>query len=139
MKRIFIGVYGLALSGCVSLQTMPDAPQAPAGQALRSSRIDRVRVGMTYREAAATMGEKTIIGYERPDPQSEACTPVTVNNPYRKEFLRMAGRSYDVFYYFTNIRKADGIISDDELTPLVFENNVLIGKGRDSLNKLKSP
>ena len=140
MKRIFIGIYCIALSGCVSVQTLPDSPQGQAAGRPdpHLTRVDRVRVGMTYREAAAVMGEKTIIGYERRDPQSAAYAPVTVNNPYRKEFLRVAGKSYDIFYYFTNIRKADGIISDDELTPLVFENDVLIGEGRDFFKKLKS-
>ncbi|MBI5149718.1 MAG: DUF3192 domain-containing protein [Candidatus Omnitrophica bacterium] len=140
MKKFFIGLYCLALSGCVSVQTLPDSPQGQgAGRPdPRLTRVGQTRVGMTYLEAAAAMGEKTVIGYERLDPRSEAYTPITVNNPYRKEFLRVAGKSYDVFYYFTNIRKADGIISDDELTPLVFENNVLIGEGRDFLNTLKS-
>ena len=103
----------------------------------RLTRINSVRVGMTSLEVAATMGEKTTIGYERPDPASSAYHPVTVSNPYHKEFLRGADKTYDVFYYFSHIQRADGIISSDELTPLVFEKDILIGKGWDFLNKLK--
>ncbi|MCK5179660.1 MAG: DUF3192 domain-containing protein, partial [Candidatus Omnitrophica bacterium] len=33
--------------------------------------------------------------------------------------------------------KADGIVTDDELTPLVFQENQLIGKGRSFLSELK--
>ncbi|MBI3617053.1 MAG: DUF3192 domain-containing protein [Candidatus Omnitrophica bacterium] len=65
----------------------------------RLTRINSVRVGMTSREVAATMGEKTTID--------------------------------DVLYYFSHIQRADGIISSDELTPLVFEKDILIGKGWD--------
>lgn len=104
----------------------------------RLTRINSVRVGMTSREVAATMGEKTTIGYERPDPASNAHHPVTVSNPYHKEFLRGADKTYDMFYYFSRIQKADGIISSDELTPLVFEKDILIGKGWDFLNKFKN-
>ncbi len=93
---------------------------------------------MTSREVAATMGEKTTIGYERPDVTSGAYHPASVSNPYHKELLRASGKTYDVFYYFTHIQRADGIISSDELTPLVFEKDVLIGKGWDFLNKLKN-
>ena len=85
------------------------------------------------------MGEKTTIGYERPDPASSAYHPVTVSNPYHKEFLRGADKTYDVFYYFSHIQRADGIISSDELTPLVFEKDILIGKGWDFLEQTQGP
>lgn len=123
------------LSGCVTVQTVPEEG---IRKDIPSSRIGSVRAGMTSREVAATMGEKTTIGYERTDPTAVAYTPVTVNNPYQKESLIQAGKTYDVFYYFTRVQKADGIISQDELTPLVFENDVLVGKGWDFLNKLKN-
>ncbi len=106
--------------------------QAPKDS--RLTRINSVRVGMTSREVAATMGEKTTIGYERPNLTSSTYNPVTVSNPYHKEFFK----TYDVFYYFSHIQNADGIISSDELTPLVFEKDILIGKGWDFLNKLKN-
>ncbi len=104
----------------------------------RLTRIGNVRPGLTSREVAATMGEKTTIGYERPEPGSRAYHPLTVNNPYHKESLRVADKTYDVFYYLSHIQRADGIISSDELTPLVFEKDILIGKGWDFLNKLKN-
>ena len=104
----------------------------------RLTRINSVRVGMTAQEVAAMAGERTTIGYERPDPASSVYHPVTVNNPYHKEFLRGADKTYDVFYYFSHIQRVDGIISSDEMTPLVFEKDILIGKGWDFLNKLKN-
>lgn len=126
------------LSGCVSMETIPEgasSPSAPKGL----THISNVRPGLTSREVAVTMGEKTTIGYERPDPTSATYHAITVNNPYHKEFLKSGDKTYDVFYYFSHIQRADGIISSDELTPLVFENDILIGKGWDFLNKLKNP
>lgn len=142
-KNIFLLCCFFA-AGC-TFQTLSDPPVlggqgAGVSQASKDSsltRINSARVGMTSREVAAMMGEKTTIGYERPDPASNTYHPLTVNNPYHKEFLRTAEKTYDVFYYFSHIQRADGIISSDELTPLVFEKDVLVGKGWDFLNKLK--
>ena len=138
-KNIFL-LSCFLLAGC-TFQTLTEPPvlggkgpglSDPATDS-RLTRIGSVRPGMTSREVAAMMGETTIIGYERQDAVSNAYHPVTVANPYHKELLRAADKTYDVFYYFTHIQKADGIISSDELTPLVFENDILIGKGRDFL------
>ncbi|HBO96579.1 MAG TPA: hypothetical protein DE315_08830 [Candidatus Omnitrophica bacterium] len=140
-KNIFI-LCCFFVAGC-AFQTLSEPPVlggkgAGAAQDPRLTRVNSARVGMTSREVAAAMGEKTVIGYERPGVASNAYHPVTVNNPYHKEFLRTADKTCDVFYYFSHIQRADGIISSDELTPLVFENDILIGKGWDFLNKLKN-
>lgn len=132
----YLFVYVL-LSGCVSMETISEDASSPsASKGL--THIGGARVGMTSREVAAVMGEKTTTGYERPDSASATYHAITVNNPYHKEFLKSGDKTYDVFYYFSHIQRADGIISSDELTPLVFEKDVLIGKGWDFFNKLKN-
>ena len=55
---------------------------------------------------------------------------------------------YFVLYYFTQIVKPDGLLSEDELTPLIFEaktssqnissQDPLIGKGQDFVFRLKN-
>lgn len=145
MKRNILIVCCFFAAGC-TVQTLSEPPvlggkESGLSRPMEDSRLTRiggVRVGMTSREVAAMMGEKTIIGYERQDAAANAYHPVTVNNPYHKEFLRSADKTRDVFYYFTHVQRADGIISTDELTPLVFENDILIGKGWDFVNKLKA-
>lgn len=119
-----------------------------------------VRIGMTLDEVTAMMGRQTTIGYEQsdaltpearlrqeraaPGPAPLADTPgayraLTIRNPCRREFLQRGDRTYDILYYFTQVRRPDGAISDDELTPLIFEKDTLVAKGWDSLNKLKGP
>jgi len=61
-----------------------------------------------------------------------------INNPYKTEFLTVNDKQYDVIYYYTDVRKADGAITDDELTPLIFEDGKLIGWGWSFL-KVKIP
>lgn len=144
MKKTVFILCCLFAGGC-TFETINEPPvlggkEISSSQSLKDfylSRTNSVRVGMTAQEVAAMVGEKTTIGYERPDATSKTYQPITVNNPYHKEFLKSGDKTYDVFYYFSHIQRADGIISSDELTPLVFEKDVLIGKGWDFLNKLK--
>ena len=140
-KNIFLLSYFL-LAGC-TFETLSEPPvlggkETGVPQDSRLTRISSVRPGLTSREVAAMMGEKTTIGYERPDASANTYRPLTVNNPYHKELLRVADKSYDVYYYFTHVQRADGVISNDELTPLVFEKDILIGKGWDFLIDLRS-
>jgi hypothetical protein len=52
-----------------------------------------------------------------------------INNPYRSEVLQGKNKTLEVLYYYTDKKKADDAITDDELTPLVFDNGKLIGWG----------
>lgn len=53
-----------------------------------------------------------------------------INNPYRNETLKgKDGDIYDIFFYYTDIKAQDGAITDDELTPIVFKDDKLIGWG----------
>lgn len=100
--------------------------------------IEKVELGMTYGEVAGIMGKKIDIGYTESSASNGKYEEILVKNPYYEEVLTdRSGARYRVVYYFTHIKKADGIVSDDELTPLVFEENRLIGKGRGFLFELK--
>jgi hypothetical protein len=145
LKKGRILLAGVFLSGCVSMETIPEAPDisargAPSTQKRGLTRIDYVRIGMSSDEVTATMGEQTTVGYEQSDalaPEAHLCQgraapcpapladtgayrALTIRNPYRREFFQRGGRTYDILYYFTHVRRPDGIISDDELTPLIF-------------------
>ncbi len=128
-----------------------------------TSSLDRVRtanrrnllklsVGMTREEATAIMGHKSGGGrFGEP----------TVNSPYKSEILlvraepaRLASRAkragarqgkektFEVLYYYTDVKDVAYIvnpatITDDELTPLVFDNGKLIGWGVSFLEDIK--
>ncbi len=57
----------------------------------------------------------------------------TITNPYRSEILQGKDKTLEVIYYVTDDKNNDGAISDDELTPLVFDNGKLIGWGNSFL------
>ena len=59
-----------------------------------------------------------------------------ITNPCEIATLQGNGKTIEVYYYYTGVKPADLEVSDDELTPLVFENEKLIGWGWPFLNEL---
>ena len=104
------------------------------------SSLDRVRtynrkkllklsVGLTKEQAVTVMGYKKG-GGRFGEPR--------VNSPYKSQILQTKEKTYEVLYYYTDIESRVYIanpstISENELTPLVFENDVLAGWGKDFL------
>ena len=55
---------------------------------------------------------------------------LTITNPYRSEILKGKNdKLFEVIYYVTDVKNDDNAITDDELTPLIFDNGKLIGWG----------
>jgi hypothetical protein len=109
-----------------------------------TSSLDRVRtanrrnllklsVGMTKEQALAIMGNKSGGGrFGEP----------TVNSPYKSEILPGKDKTFEVLYYYTDVESTiytanPATITDDELTPLIFDNGKLIGWGADFLEDIK--
>jgi hypothetical protein len=50
-------------------------------------------------------------------------------NPQRSEVYRGDGSSWEVLFYYTHVVRDDGLVTDDELTPLVLQDETLTGWG----------
>ena len=54
----------------------------------------------------------------------------SINNPYRTETTHTKdGDPVLLVFYYTDVKARDNAITDDELTPLVFEDDKLVGWG----------
>ena len=142
VKKIILGLI-LVLSGCTMAQVQMPAPTPRAALKTFPSAeiIAQLPMGVQRQEAKAQAGASVVVGYET-DLEAQANTPkkvkaIVINNPYKTENLEKNNKQYEVDYYLTHIDQADGTIADEELTPLVFENGRLVGKGWEFLNKLK--
>jgi hypothetical protein len=63
-----------------------------------------------------------------------------IDNPYRTETVTgQDGQIYEVLYYYTDLKKRDDKITDDELTPLVFTDGKLVGWGYPFLDRKVPP
>lgn len=122
-KYAYLLVLGISigiLSGC-----------ATASQATARNRehLLKLSIGMSKEEAINIMGKKRFSAGNLI--YSE--TPLMINNPYRSEIVAGRDKTLEIIYYVTDVKKNDGVITDDELTPLVFEDGKLIGWGQTFL------
>jgi hypothetical protein len=63
-----------------------------------------------------------------------------IDNPYRTEVLTgKDGKTYEVLYYYTDLKARDDKITDDELTPVVLQDGKLVGWGYPLLDQRVPP
>ena len=145
MKKSLCVLAGLLVFGCSSAQlgdygydpaTDTSVPVDLPRQSLTN--IDEVESGMTYPEVMELMGDQVKIGFQDSDQKNGSPDAVGLRNPYQIEMIEADGGQHLVVYYVTSVNNSDGQITNDELTPVVFTDNVMVGKGWDFLNELKS-
>ena len=79
---------------------------------------------MSKNDVLKTMGTRTKYTIE-----------LRVTNPWRTETLKgKDGKFHEELFYYTDIKKRDGAITDDELTPIVLKDGKVIGWGWGFLN-----
>lgn len=54
-----------------------------------------------------------------------------LQNPHRSELYRADGSDWEILLYYTSVVRNDGLVTDDELTPVVLRDDVLTGWGWD--------
>jgi Protein of unknown function (DUF3192) len=102
-----------------------------------------VDTASSLREANKQNLKKLSVGMQKPTVMEIMGTEPSkgvfmwIDNPYRSESLTAKdGRRYEVLYYYTDLKQRDDKITDDELTPLIFENGKLVAWGHDALGHL---
>lgn len=136
MHKMYLSVAVLILlAGCATAPVY-DPIKASTSQTfmLNETGLKAAKPGMTQGEIHALMGQSIVIGYsyahikdgrkDGPD-----ATPITIDNPYKTVPVKTAQGDCFAEYYVTVVHQPDGIVSDDEMVPLVFCNGVLTSKG----------
>ena len=131
-------IFMFVLSGCTTVVTeRPALGPGPVDEGSKPlTNIAQIKPGMSVSEAKAVMGERVVIGYQIKEGTKEY-QPLVIKNPAKAEMFIADGKTYQVLYHFTQVKKSDGLISDDELTPLTFDSDKLIGLDWDTLFKLR--
>ena len=83
--------------------------------------LSKLMVGMTKDEIIELMGQGTY--------RDRGHRPEIVTDPYRVESYPVDQSSFEIIFYYTDIKNPDGAITDDELTPLVLKDGKLAGWG----------
>ena len=109
-RNIFIVLMiSVLLSGCARLSEI---------RGENRQKLLGLSTGLTKQEVLNVMGTETMKTRRR-----------VITNPYRTEMYRSNGREIELLLYYTDVKKSDGAITDDELTPLVLMDGKLDGWG----------
>ena len=109
--------------------------------------LDRLHTGMTREQVFDVMGTASVsaAGTESSGPVGVAEDTLGVNrvqipiggprpvlqNPHRNETYEADGSSWEVLFYYTSVVADDGRVTEDETTPVVLRDDVLVGIGWD--------
>ena len=147
--RLLATLLLVTLTGCATNQ--PYNPVASAtGQTflLNESAFAQVKTGMTQAQVHQIMGDALVIGYSyQKELTSEAQAlketksdykPVTIANPYKTQEIKTKDGTIVIEFYVSSVKQSDGVVSDNELVPLIFQAGVLTDRGWDRVNALRS-
>jgi len=85
---------------------------------LNNSNILKIKAGMSKAEVDKIMGTRPIV-----------VLGSRIGNPYKKESIFLNNNIYLIIYYYTKLGLPDEMISENELTPVILENDKAIGRG----------
>jgi hypothetical protein len=121
MRKIISLLFLLFLAGCSSLYLEP----SDTLRAQNKANTQKLSVGMSKQVVMEIMGAEPAKGLF-----------MWIDNPYRTEILTgKDGKTYEVLYYYTDLKARDDKITDDELTPVVLQDGKLVGWGYPFLDQ----
>ncbi len=135
-ERVLIVVFVSVFAGCASVSTEPFSTMKAPSATLKKLDVSRVNLGMTSDQVKDLLRDTIVLGYEIKRSSPPSTKPIYFKNPYRTEIYRQDTLILQIDYYFSGIQKQDGFIGDEELLPLVFEKDQLIGQGWHFLEML---
>lgn len=109
----------IVVSVCALISCAAAPPDIYEVQANNREKLTSLSVGMSREQALEKMGTETIRALNGP----------VITNPYRTEMYRSQGRTIEMLLYYTDTKKADRAITDDELTPIVVIDGRVDGWG----------
>ena len=118
-SAIFISFLTLGLIACGGGRTATETKKlaGPGG----------VSLGMTRQDVLQTMLEEVQL----------LQMSGQVTNPYATRYIEnVDGESLEVMYYYTGMKKADDLVTEEELVPVILKNNAVVGWGWETLEDM---
>jgi len=118
MRGLVVFLLAISLVGCT---------YATNFRVKNRENLSKLSPGMSKADLLQVMGTKTKYVLDLRE---------RINNPYRTETTRgKDGEMYEVLFYYTDLKKRDEAITDDELTPIVLKDGKVVGWGWGFLNE----
>jgi hypothetical protein len=138
-KFFLLLLLAFCASGC-AMNEVYNPVQSATSQtvSLNEAALKSVRLGMKQDEVHRIFGQELIIGYDYEAPALKTTTykPITVANPYKTVPIKTTRGDCTVEYYVTAIHQPDGVVSNNELMPILFCNGIVTAQGWPDLNRL---
>ena len=125
MKKLSLYVFLVLMFCNNSISDTVFTPQQV--RTMNKEKLNELEIGMYENVVLMIMGSKTI---------KIESAPFTIENPFKIEVYSNDVDVYKILYFYTDLVKRDGFITDEELTPIIIKNNKLIGWGRDVWKKI---
>jgi hypothetical protein len=132
-KIACLSIAAIMLAGCAeTITTQSELAES------NNEKLSKLSVGMSKQQVIKFMVKKTyhfggfnlLRGFNSPS--------LIIKNPYRSEtILGKDGKTFEVIYYVVFIKGRSKTITENDLIPLVFDDNKLAGWGKDYLKKLE--
>jgi hypothetical protein len=98
--------------------------------------VDNIEVGMTLDEVKQIMGPQVVV--KVPKTGKIKALRYTFKQPeYANEFMKNTKNHKTILWYFYEPRDQNGMITKRECSPVIFEDNQVIGKGWEYFNQLR--
>ena len=95
--------------------------------AANSANMSKLTVGMTKAQVIGVMGDN-----------SSKVPDGVLTNPYKVEALQNGADTYEVLYFLTRVHPPFTPILDNQATPVVLKDGVVVGWGRAALQLTKA-
>ena len=131
MKKSFYFTLTLLLfSFTIYCQTLPKRPVLSDVRAFNQANLLNIDIGMSKQDVIEKMGGvRSIQTYTSSDFMTRSKFE-KISNPYSRDIKQdKDGNSIEILWYYTDIKEADDAINKDELTPIILENNKVVGEG----------
>lgn len=109
-KLLLLATITVSYIGCASVQNVRNDNR---------ENVNKLAYGISKQKVLEIMGNET----------ANTFMAGKISNPYRTEMYKYDGKIIEILFYFTDIKKADNAITDDELTPIVIIDGKVDGWG----------
>jgi len=131
MSVLLVVAFITIMTACTSLGNIDEL------RASNRQNLVHLQVGMTKQEVLNVMGNESKTDHYANHEQ------LTVTNPYKSEMYQAGDNVLEVLYYYTDKKHGTKVgpygwsqatqVTDDELTPILFEDGKVIGWGSSAL------
>ncbi|OIQ40943.1 MAG: hypothetical protein BM563_01945 [Bacteroidetes bacterium MedPE-SWsnd-G1] len=94
----------------------------------QASKIESISEGMTQQDVQKEMGSSIKVKVPAVG-KMKALNQVFKQPEFVNKYARNPERVIDILWYFSTPKDQNGVISKNECTPIIFENDSLVGKG----------